>query len=499
MTDTSGPAASIERVPTGVPGLDAILRDGLLRGAVYLVMGHPGAGKTILTNQIAFLHTRAGGRAAYITLLAESHSRMLAHLEGMDFYDPKQISTSVFYLSGYQALESQRLDGLLELVRSEVRHRQASLLVLDGVITAGAAAESELALKKFIHELKAYTEMTGCICLITTSATEGTSGHYPAKTMVDGLIELRLSRFGMRTAREIEIVKHRGSHQVMGGHLFDITRSGIVVYPRIEAIYGHSLPSETRRERLKLGVEGLDEMLGGGFLSGSVTIVLGPPGSGKTLLGLQFLHEGLARSESGVYFGFFETPQRLVSKAETVGMTLAPHLGERLVMEWVPPLEQYADAVLDKLLALVRERKAKRLVLDGIGGIAQSMLRRERLDFMITALTNELRRLDVTTLITEESGPTSDDRLDFPLGRLSAAVDNILVLRYLERERALHRSAWILKIREGDYDAALREFSITARGFQLLAGRGARRSPPRPARKRTPARPASARKKLRRR
>lgn len=472
MTEASASTTSIERVPTGVAGLDAVLGGGLLRGGVFLVMGSPGAGKTVLSNQICFVHARDASCAVYVTLLAESHSRMLSHIERMDFYEPSLVAKSVFYLSGYSALEEKKLEGLLDLVRREARQRRAKLIVIDGLVTVGAAAEAELTLKKFVHELKAFTEMNGCICVITTSSTDNPSGHYPVRTMVDGLIELRLSSMGMRTARELEVVKLRGSRQLMGVHLFEISSAGIKVFPRVEAIYGRSPARELPRDRRRLGVEGLDRMLGGGVLAGSATTVLGPPGSGKTLLGLEFLKEGARQDEVGLYFGFFETPPRLIDKAEGVGLALRREVREGKVdLQWLAPLEQHADAVIQRLLGLVEERGATRLVIDGIAGIAQGVLHHERLEQVVIALTNELRARAVTTLVTEESGlePTGGQRV--PFGRFSAAADNIIVLRYRERLGALRRYVSILKMREGRYDASMRQFSITERGFTVDGGR----------------------------
>ncbi len=470
MTGNSDAHTSLPQLATKVPGLDVVLNGGLLRGGVYLLMGSPGAGKTILSNQICFRHAEDGGRALYVTLLAESHNRMLAHIEHMDFYDPSAVARSVFFISGYQALETKNLDGLLELLRHEVRNRQATLLVIDGMVIAGAVAESELALKKFVHELKAFMEMTACTCLILTSA-DASALHYPARTMVDGLIELRFWRGEMRTARELEVAKLRGSGQLLGRHVFEISDAGVIVHPRFEARYGRTADMLENRERLSLGVRELDVMTGGGLLSGSVTLLLGPPGSGKTLLGLQFLHAGAEADEPGLYFGFFEPPPRLVGKAEGVGMRFGEHvLDHRIELEWVPPLEQHADALAERLLDIVRRRGIKRVVFDGLGGLAQTMRYSDRLDPLFTALSNELRAHDATTLATEESGLWLGESLELPHGRLSASVENIIVLRYAERDHTLRRYLSILKMREGEYDASLREFTISKRGL-ALAGR----------------------------
>src|ERR1700755_900615 len=113
MSEQSVPSA---RVSTGVPGLDRILDGGLLEAGVYIVQGPPGAGKTILANQACFHHASTGAHAVYVTLLAESHSRMFAHLRRMAFFDAGVIPDLVYYLGGYSTLQSGGLDALVALI-----------------------------------------------------------------------------------------------------------------------------------------------------------------------------------------------------------------------------------------------------------------------------------------------------------------------------------------------------------------------------------------------
>src|SRR6476659_5046186 len=107
----------LERVPTGITNLDLILNGGFLRGGVYMVVGAPGAGKTVLGNQLAFNHVARGGKVVFMTLLAETHARMLAHIQLMSFFDPAPIGGNLYYISGYSVLEQEGLAGLLTLIR----------------------------------------------------------------------------------------------------------------------------------------------------------------------------------------------------------------------------------------------------------------------------------------------------------------------------------------------------------------------------------------------
>jgi circadian clock protein KaiC len=488
---------TLERVPTRVPGLDLLVDGGLLRGGVYLVMGSPGVGKTVLSTQIAFRHAEAGGRALYVTLLAESHGRLLAHIGTLEFFDPRAVSSSVILLSGYTTLEEKQLDGLLDLLRGEVRRREATLLVIDGLTTAGATGETELALKKFVHELKAFVELVGCTCLLLTSARADPS-HYPARTMVDGILELRFTRKGLVTAREIEIAKFRGSGHLMGAHLFDISNAGITVNPRIEAVYGSSPPSDVDRRRVEVGIAKLDAMLGGGLPAGSVTLVVGPTGSGKTSLALHFLDDGAARGERTLYLGFHEPAARFVEKAAAVGLPIGERVRDgSLQLEWIPPLGRYADQIVEELLATVRARGIERLVIDGLTGIAQSMFHTERLAVIFTALANELRSRGVTTLVTAESELRFGADRAHGTDELAVAVDNFVVLSFATRAGELTRFVAIHKMREGHHDTTARQFRITSRGFEVapFGGRAERSKTPTGG----PSRSARSRKGVRRR
>jgi archaellum biogenesis ATPase FlaH len=144
MTETLEQPRGLQRFPSGIAGLDRILGGGLFIGGNYLVMGPPGAGKTILGNQLCFHHIATGGRAIYLSLLAETSSRLLAALEPFTFYTPDPVGDALTYFSGYGVLEQDGLEGLLKLIRTETRNRRATLLVLDGTaVLEGVSSQQD--------------------------------------------------------------------------------------------------------------------------------------------------------------------------------------------------------------------------------------------------------------------------------------------------------------------------------------------------------------------
>ncbi|WP_394821687.1 RAD55 family ATPase [Pendulispora albinea] len=460
---------AFERLATGVHGLDEILNGGLIVGGTYLVMGRPGSGKTILANQIAYSHVAGGGRALYVTLLAESHAWLISTLQEMSFFREEALGGALQYISGYQALEKEKLDGLTRLLRKIVRDHRASLLVIDGLVTAGAMADTELELKKFIHELQSLIELVGCTTLLLTGA-KGSDANYPERTMVDGLFQLTTKRIGMRTVRELEIEKHRGSSHVLGASFFEISSDGIRIFGRTEAMVGAALVQQaTDTSKLATGISSLDSMLSGGLPSGSTAMLLGSSGSGKTLLGLHFLNAGAHLGERALYFGFFEAPSRLVAKAKSVDLDLAAAIDDgRIEMQWRAPQELLADRAAEELLTTVRRRSIKRVFIDGLDGFRSCVIYPERTGPFFTALSNELRSIGATTLASEETlGLYGCPEKDISLNGVSSMMDTIILLRYVELRTQLHRFISIMKMREGRYDTSLREFQIDESGFHI--------------------------------
>ncbi|HEV7557193.1 MAG TPA: ATPase domain-containing protein, partial [Kofleriaceae bacterium] len=304
----------MERLATGVPGLDTVLNGGLFKGGVYIVEGAPGSGKTILGNQMCFHRAAAGDSTVYITLLAESHTRLIAHLRSMDFFKPELISSSIYYISAFKVLEEHGLVGLLKSIQQSVTARKAAFVVLDGLVSAEEFAPSAREFKKFIHELQTVTGMTGCT-IVLLSSTERAAVFRPEHTMVDGLFELGDSLIGVQSLRHILIRKMRGTDQLRGRHAVEITNAGIKIRPRIETLLRtqeeHD-PAPPVSEPAGFDMSGLDAMLRGGLAAASNTLVLGPSGSGKTMLGLQFLAAGARHDQPGLYVGFYERPAMML-------------------------------------------------------------------------------------------------------------------------------------------------------------------------------------------
>lgn len=458
----------LERFPSGIPGMDTVLGGGFFRCGVYIVHGLPGSGKTIFANQLCYAHVASGGRAVYVTLLAESHARMLQHIRPLRFFDESAIPDRLSYISAFASLEASGLRGLMDTLRREMRARDVDVLVLDGLVAAAEAAQTDRELKKFIHEVQTNAIFHGCTVFLLTS---GSANRVNAEhTMVDGLIELEDRLVEARAERFVQVRKFRGARALRGKHGFRITDDGIEVYPRIESLYDQPPQANQGNLALSTGVPSLDALIAAGGLPASTsTVVIGSTGTGKTTLGLQFV-AGASRDEPALMFSFFESPARLRAKGRALGMPLDELEADgTLQFLWHAQGEHQLDELGHQLLEAVSARGVKRLVVDGLSGFFESAAYPERIGRYFSCLTNELRRRGVTVMMTLETRDVVGSIVSTPYG-VSGFVDNLFFLRFVEEQGWAKRLLTIVKMRDSDVSPGLHEMRIGSTGI-VVGGR----------------------------
>lgn len=454
----------LARMASGIEGLDQVLDGGFIEGASYIIQGRPGAGKTILSNQIAFSRAAAGARVLYVTLLAESHERLFQAMSTLDFFDEERLGQEIIYVSVFHALREEGLGAVVKLLRQETKRHNATLLVFDGLLNARERAATDLDVKTFVAEVQGQAAFVGCTVLFLTSTRLDDSS--PEHTMVDGVLDLTEELFGVRTIRQLQVRKSRGSVALGGLHQYEIADGGITVYPRLEAMRWPDNSAAPSASRVTTGLPEMDALTGGGLPRGSITLLAGPTGSGKTTLGLHFL-AAATPEEQAMHFGFFETPVLLQRKAEALGIQLPPASSDALEIVWNPLGENLLDRLAHQLLERVAVRKVRRLFIDGFGGFERATVHRPRLIEFFSTLTLQLRRLGVTTIFTWELREIVERGVSAPSAELSAMIDNLVLLRQIEENHDLQRTIAIQKMRDSVFNTATHALQFTDKGIKV--------------------------------
>ena len=466
-----------EQLPTGVPGLDRLLNGGLRRGGLHVVLGGPGAGKSVLAHQVGAHQIRAGGKVLYLTALVETHQMLLSQARTFRFFDPAFVPGSFYYASLYPALAAGGLQGAREEIGRLVAHHAPTLLVVDGVHALKAAAESPMDYQRFMHDMEAQAAVAGTTTLMLVHPPETGIATDPTFTIADAILHMRSRMVRLRDVRMFSVGKLRGVAHVGGWHTFRITGDGVHVYPRVEALASameahvdgvSGSPRAGSDRLLDVRIKDLDEMLGGGLDRNSVTLVVGTPGGGKTLFGLAFLAAGAEAGEPGLLLGYHERPETLADKGEGVGLPVRRGIDEGMIhLDWRAPAELLADEEIERLLALVEKHRIRRVVIDALEDVRQAVIPRSRELVVLASLANLLREKQVTTVVMHDLQRIVGVSFDMPMAELSALMDNVIHVRAVEQKGEMSRLVAVLKVRARMHDHGLREFHITPMGMSV--------------------------------
>ncbi|RRU75920.1 AAA family ATPase [Stutzerimonas xanthomarina] len=457
---------AINRLATGVPGLDEVLGGGLPEFSFNLIAGPPGCGKTTLAHQMMFSLATPERPALFFTVLGEPPLKMLRYQQQFDFFDSEAINRSIRYINLADDTLAGDLDEVLRRIVSEVEAHSPSLVFVDSFRSVVLASQTQ---DNPNNNLPQFIQQLGML-MTTWQATTFLIGEYftetdtnPIFNVADGLIWLRQSVERNSMVRKMEIMKMRGQPTVPGLHTFRITTSGVKVFAPAIPNFSVEAPPEHPIKRLKMGVPKLDEMLGGGLPRGYSLLVAGPSGSGKSILAATFLAEGARNGETGVIAVFEQRPS-YSQNPKLANLIMSGQVG--LVDSRAPDLS--IDEVVQLLLSEISRLNATRVVIDSLSGFELALAPTFREDFreslsrMVTALTGA----GVSVLMTSELEDRYTDLRFSPYGT-AFMTDAIIVQRYIEVESRLLRIMAVVKVRASAHCNELRQYHIDENGLQI--------------------------------
>ncbi|MCI0510830.1 circadian clock protein KaiC [Chromohalobacter marismortui] len=454
-----------ERIHVAIPGLEQVLNGGFLPGRSYLVSGGPGTGKTTLGLQ--YLASSSDGNGLLISLgESERNLRADAHRIGLSLD-----GISVIDLSPGSGAQSEATYTLLEPWEAEgvdIRSQVEALfpdgppkrVFIDALSQLRQLMPDAYQFRKQVMGLLEYLNGAGATVVYT--AEHGSSADEDLRYLGDGILELAYRE----DRRVLRILKFRGSGFAEGEHTLRLGDRGMQVFERL-------MPGEHRRayeaEELPCGIEELDRLSGGGVTRGTVTIISGPTGVGKTSLGLQYMHEAARRGERSVVYTFEENLGTLRKRCETIGIPVSDMLAKgSLSIDEVEPLHYSPDEFAWRVRTEVEQEGARMIMLDSLAGFRQSV-RDADIKAHTHALCHYLSNMGVTVLLINEQSAIAGEELRPSEDDINYLADTIILLRYMELDGGLRKAIGILKKRTGDFEKTLREFQITSDGLRVGA------------------------------
>src|SRR5687767_79032 len=454
-----------ERMTSGNAEADYILGGGFPANSINIIMGHPGSGKTIFAEQLIFHNASMDRPILYFTTLSEPLSKVVRYLQGFRFFDESKLGSQVMYEDVGPQLAKDGASALIPLLQKVIKTMSPKIIVIDSFKAVHDLAPSMAERRRMVYEMTALLTSYGTTAFLLGEYTEEDILRYPEFAVADGIVELSRRRLGNRDERYFRVYKVRGSRYLEGAHAFRITDSGLDIYPRLVS---PQIPEgyEPVSERTSTGVQGLDEMLGGGMWRGTTTLLAGPAGAGKTTIGLQFALEGARQGEPTLYMNFQENPTQLMRTIRGLGVDLEEAQAQGLDLVYASPVELQIDSIIVDMFRRIQQRGVRRLVIDALGDLASAATDPQRLHDYLYALVQHFAVSGITSVLNFETTGNSivGNGVQNAVSYLS---DNVLLLT-VDGEERTRRSLRILKTRGSAHDSRVREVEISSTGLRVL-------------------------------
>lgn len=453
-----------DRLSSGNPRLDDVLNGGLLKNAINLIIGVPGSGKTILSQQFAFANATRESPALYLSTLSEPLDKIVRYTEGLAFFDREAlVEGRVIYEDIGPVLSEGGPDEILESIDHYLKEMRPGIVVIDSFRVFHAFAPDLTTFRRFLYGLTRRLSAAATTSIWNTPIDRAQAADTAEFAVADAIIALDIKQVAERETRALQVLKLRGSGYLSGEHGYRITRRGLDVFPRLADTLDRSRYRMSERHNAT-GIHALDELLGkGGYWAGATTLIAGPSGIGKTLMGLHFVYEGARGGEAGIIATFQENESQLARIVKSFGWSVDDskvHFLHRSVIglnidEWVYDL-----------LDLAENNGATRIVIDSLPDLMAAAADPVRFREWMFSLAQRSTRAGIGLMLLIEVpelfelSRVSDDAI-------SHLADNVVLLQYVQEGPELARALTVLKTRAMPHRPVVHRFEITDQGFML--------------------------------
>jgi len=456
---------------TGVEGLDDVLSGGLPANRIYLLKGDPGVGKTTLALQFLLEGTLQGQTGLYFTLSeTKEELEVSAQSHGWDLKKINVFELSAIEQSIQRETENTffhpadvELNRTTKTLLDEVERINPARVVFDSLSEMRMLSETPLRYRRQILKLKQYFAGRKCTVLFLDDCSAGAQ-DLQVESIAHGVIELTRSspEYGI-SRRQLQVQKIRGIRFREGKHDFIIDRGGLKIFPRLVAAEHHV---DFKRETFSSGIKGLDLLLGGGLDRGTSNMFMGPPGSGKSTIALQFAIVAARQKENVLLFIFDETVGTLVNRATALGLDVRPHLKDGTIeIQQIDPAELSPGELAHRIRMGVSKKNARMVVIDSINGYLNAMPAERYLNLQLHEVLSYLNQQGVISImILAQQGIIGPMQSSIDLTYLA---DTVLTLRYFEARGAVKQALAVIKKRSGGHERTIREMIITERGIEV--------------------------------
>nr|WP_211114462.1 ATPase domain-containing protein [Azospirillum rugosum] len=458
-----------EKIQTGIPEFDLILRGGLPFERLHLLEGAPGTGKTTIALQFLLKGREDGKRGLYVSL-SETETELRASaashgwsLDNIGIFELVPLEAqldrqqSVLYPSEVELGETMRL------ITDRIEADNPDLVVIDSLSELRLLAHDQLRYRRQILALKQFLQGRRCTTLVLDDLTSQ-SGAKELHSLMHSVISLeQIERTYGAARRRLRIAKMRGTEYQSGWHDFAITPGNVLIFPSLIA---EEHKTDFEPATVSSGLAGLDELMGGGLTRGTTTMLVGPSGAGKSSLALQYVMAAVNRGDHAAYFSFDETFETLKLRSAALGIDIEDAVRQgQMGWERANPSRLSPGEFVWQVRRQVEDQKARVVVIDSLNSYLSTMPEEKALTLQMHELLTYLNNQGVVTiLILAQQGIIADVQNPVDLSFMSDAV---VLLRFFEAGGEVRKAISVVKKRTGVHELAIREFRLFPDGMQV--------------------------------